>query len=64
MAVCAGGNPAYFTNKIRRLTPRECARLQGFPEEYKQVVSNTQFYKQAGNAITVSVMKAIGDNIK
>jgi DNA (cytosine-5)-methyltransferase 1 len=64
MAVCAGGNPSYFTKKIRRLTPRECARLQGFPEEYKQVVSNTQFYKQAGNAITVSVMKAIGDNIK
>ncbi|OZM56879.1 DNA (cytosine-5-)-methyltransferase [Lottiidibacillus patelloidae] len=41
--------------KVRRLTPRECARLQGFPEDFKIVVSDTQAYKQFGNAVTVNV---------
>ena len=40
---------------IRRLTPRECARLQGFPKEYDIIVSDTQAYKQFGNAVTVNV---------
>ena len=44
-----GANP-------RRLTPRECARLLGFPEEYKIVVSNTQSYKQFGNSIAPPVV--------
>jgi len=48
---------------IRRLTPKECWRLQGFPDwAYKRaekVVSDTQLYKQAGNAVTVNVVLAI-----
>lgn len=40
----------------RRLTPRECARLQGFPEEYKIVVSDVQAYKQFGNSVVVPLM--------
>jgi len=43
----------------RRLTPRECARLQGFPENYKIVVSNTQAYKQFGNSVSVPVIKEV-----
>lgn len=46
-------------DKARRLTPRECARLQGFPDAYEQVVSNTQFYKQMGNAVTVPVADSV-----
>jgi len=50
-------------NKIRRLTPLECWRLQGFTDEefYKaeKVNSDTQLYKQAGNSITVNVMVEI-----
>lgn len=49
---------------LRRLTPREYARLQGFPEWYKQVVSDTQFYKLMGNAVTVPVAKAIALSLK
>ena len=48
-----------ITNRIRRLTPRECFRLQGFPDEFKFVVSDTQLYKQAGNSITREVLAAI-----
>ena len=43
----------------RRLTPRECARLMGFPEELKIVVSRTQIYKQLGNSIVVPQLTAI-----
>lgn len=47
------------TWRIRRLTPRECFRLQDFPEDFKFVVSDTQLYKQAGNSITVKVLEKI-----
>ena len=40
----------------RRLTPRECARLQGFPETFKIPVSDTQAYKQFGNSVVVPLM--------
>ena len=40
----------------RRLTPRECARLQGFPESFKIVVSDNQAYKQFGNSVVVPLM--------
>lgn len=49
--------------KVRRLTPREYARLQGFPESFKQVVPDTQFYKQMGNAVTVNVSQIIAEQI-
>jgi DNA (cytosine-5-)-methyltransferase len=50
--------------RIRKLTPRECLRLQGFPESFKIVVSDTQAYKQAGNAMSVNVVKMILEQIK
>jgi DNA (cytosine-5)-methyltransferase 1 len=49
-------------NPPRRLTPRECARLMGFDEKYqnKIVVSDTQAYKQFGNAVVPKVVEAVG----
>ncbi|SDC38017.1 DNA (cytosine-5)-methyltransferase 1 [Terribacillus halophilus] len=47
----------------RRLTPRECARLQGFPDEFKIVVSNTAAYKQFGNSVAVPVVRLIADKM-
>ena len=52
------------SERIRKLTPRECLRLQGFPENFKIVVSDTQAYKQAGNAMSVNVVKMILEQIK
>lgn len=49
--------------RVRRLIPREYARLQGFPESYQQVVSDTQFYKQMGNAVSVNVAEAIAKEL-
>lgn len=46
--------------RLRRLTPVECERIQGFPDGWTEGVSDTQRYKQAGNAVTVSVVRAIG----
>ncbi len=43
----------------RRLTPRECARLMGFPESYQIPVSDTQAYKQFGNSIVVPMVEAV-----
>ena len=50
--------------RIRRLTPRECARLQGFPEDFLIPVSDTQAYRQMGNAVTVPVALAVAREIK
>lgn len=47
----------------RKLTPREAARLQGFPEDYIIPVSDTQAYKQFGNSVAVPVINAIAHNI-
>lgn len=47
----------------RRLTPRECARLMGFPETFKIVTSDTRAYKQFGNSIAVPVVQAIANEI-
>jgi len=49
--------------RIRRLTPLECMRLQGYPDTFVKPCSDSQTYKQAGNSITVNVMKAIIKNI-
>ena len=45
----------------RRLTPRECARLQGFPDTFKIAVSDTQAYKQFGNSVVVPLMSAVAE---
>lgn len=54
--------------KIRRLTPRECFRLQGFPDEYFDravaVNSDSQLYKQAGNSVTVNVIYEIAKRLE
>jgi DNA (cytosine-5)-methyltransferase 1 len=60
--IAVGTPPRY---RIRKLTPRECFRLQGFPDsEFDKLVaagiSNSQLYKMAGNAVTVNVIDAIG----
>ncbi len=57
-----------LVNKIRRLTPIECERLQGFPDNWTQLgingpISDTQRYKMCGNAVTVDVVAAVGKKI-
>lgn len=47
----------------RRLTPRECARLQGFPDSFKIVVSDTQAYRQFGNAVVVPLITEVAKKI-
>ena len=48
----------------RKLTPRECARIQGFPEKFiVDAVSNTQIYKQFGNSVSVPVIEAIAEKM-
>lgn len=49
---------------IRKMTPREWARLQGFPDTYKLKLSDTHLYKQFGNTVTVNVIEAIAKQIK
>lgn len=52
---------------IRKLTPRECFRLQGWSDEYFEraqfVNSDSQLYKQAGNGVTVNVVQAIAERL-
>jgi len=48
---------------IRKLTPTECERLQGFPDNYTQGISNTQRYKALGNSFTVPVIKHLLTNL-
>jgi DNA (cytosine-5)-methyltransferase 1 len=50
-------------NTIRRLTPTECERLQGFPDGWTEGQSDTQRYKQLGNAVSVPVVKAVGEKL-
>ena len=47
----------------RRLTPRECARLQGYPKNFKIPVSDNQAYRQFGNSVVVPLMQAVGEKI-
>lgn len=48
----------------RRLTPRECARLQGFPDDFKIPVSDTQAYKQFGNSVVVPLMAKVAELVR
>jgi len=61
-----GGNRQPFIpedSRIRRLTPTECERLQGFPDGWTEGVSDTQRYKTLGNAVTVNVIRDIMEKI-
>lgn len=49
---------------IRKMTPREWARLQGFPDDFKLILSDTHLYKQFGNSVTVPVIEAIATEIR
>ena len=66
--VRAGGFGITDGYRIRKLTPRECWRLQGFPDwafdKAQKVSSNSQLYKQAGNSVTVSVIAAIAKKFR
>lgn len=56
---------AYYVNKkVRKLSPRECARAMGFPENFKIHHSNSQAYKQFGNSVAVPVIYSILKEIK
>lgn len=63
----SGGHnvPLLSNNKgIRKLTPRECFNLQGFPDNYKlPEISDSALYKLAGNAISVPIVELIVDKI-
>jgi len=59
--------------RIRRLTPIECERLQGFPDNHTEYgnydgevkkMSNTQRYKQCGNAVTVDIVALVAEAVK
>lgn len=67
-AECSGVLEPEVPIRIRRLTPRECFKLQGFTDEQfdraAAVNSENQLYKQAGNAVTVNVVEEIGRHIK
>ncbi|MBR1646570.1 MAG: HpaII family restriction endonuclease, partial [Selenomonadaceae bacterium] len=52
------------TENIRKLTPREWARLQGFDEDFRLILPDTQLYKQFGNAVSVNVVEAIATEIR
>jgi len=73
---CGNGKSAYIPCnqdippkycRIRRLTPRECFRLQGFSDNMFECASlvngDSQLYRQAGNSVTISVVYAIGEKI-
>jgi DNA (cytosine-5)-methyltransferase 1 len=48
---------------VRRMTPREWARLQGFPDSFQIVVSDVQAYKQFGNSVAIPVVKAVAKEV-
>ena len=54
----------YDGRDIRRLTPVECERLQGFPDNWTEGISETQRYKCLGNAVTVNVIEYLGKQIR
>lgn len=59
----AGANAVATKSTVRRLTPLECERLQGFPDNWTQSVSDSQRYRQMGNAVTVNVICYIGGRL-
>ena len=48
---------------VRRMTPREWARLQGFPDSFQIVVSDVQAYKQFGNSVAIPVVEAVAKEV-
>ena len=55
---------AYLVNnKIRKLTPNECAKIMGFPDDFVIPVSDAQAYKQFGNSVAIPVVREIFNNV-
>ena len=65
MGMGGGQTPIVWSKriKIRRLTPMECERLQGFPDGWTEGISDTQRYKCLGNAVTVNVVQAVAKKL-
>ena len=74
LGVAQVGAPAYtvdtishqavsFSTTVRRLTPKECERLQGFPDSWTEGQSDSARYKQMGNAVTANVVEWIGKRL-
>jgi DNA (cytosine-5)-methyltransferase 1 len=57
------GDQRLFYNNVRRITPLECERLQGFPDNWTEGQADTHRYKQMGNAVVVPVAEWIIQNI-
>ena len=53
-------NGVMINSRVRRLTPLECERLQGFPDRWTEGFSDTARYKMLGNAVSVPVVRAVG----
>lgn len=69
LAASSGGaapkTGAYYINgKVRRLSPREAARLQGFPETFKIIENDSQSLKQFGNSVPINLLKAVFSGLK
>lgn len=69
LAASSGGaapkTGAYYINgKVRRLSPREAARLQGFPETFKIIENDSQSLKQFGNSVPIDLLKAVFSGLK
>lgn len=71
LTACGGGNTEVKVfdiskYRVRKLTPTEYGRLQAFPVDdgWKQVVSDTQAYRQFGNAVTTTVAQSVAEAIK
>ena len=61
-----GGQVPFIMTKqmlVRRITPMECERLQGFPDGWTASQSDSQRYRQMGNAVTVNVIESIGTQL-
>jgi len=74
LGVAQAGAPAYtvdtishqavsFSTTVRRLTPKECERLQGFPDDWTEGQSDSARYKQMVNAVTANVVEWIGKRL-
>lgn len=64
LSASSGGTGAktglyYFDGKVRKLTPREAARMQGFPEDFKFHESNVQMLKMFGNSVPINMLQAV-----
>ena len=57
LTLATANDQTIFTDVIRRLTPTECERLQGFPDGWTEGQSDTHRYKQMGNAVAVPVVE-------